>query len=105
MNLQKGFLKWIILIIIALVVLGYLGFDVRKAIEAPTTQTNFSYVEGGVVYVWNNYLSIPASYLWNDVFIKLIWSTAIENLTKIKNGQPTNYETLPPNLPVASPTH
>lgn len=94
-------IKWIIILVIGLVVLGYLGFDVRKAVEAPTTQTNIEYVKNAVVYVWNKYLARPASYLWNDIFIKLIWTTAIENLTKIKNGEPTNVQTVPSQLPAS----
>lgn len=91
-------IKWIIFIVIGLIILGYLGFDVKKAVEAPASQSNIEYVKNIVVYVWNTYLAKPAKYLWN-FFITYIWSTAIDNLTKIKNGQPVNYQTLPSKLP------
>lgn len=91
-------IKWIIVLVIGLIILGYLGFDIRKAVEAPATQSNFEYVKNVSVYVWDKYLAKPAKYLWNDIFIDLIWNVAVDNLTKIKNGQPTNIQTSSPSL-------
>lgn len=93
-------LKWIIIILIGLIVLGYLGFDIRRAVEAPASKSNIEYVKNAIVYVWNSYLARPAKYLWNEVFIKLIWDTAIDNLKKIKEDKPTNIQTdLPKQIP------
>lgn len=94
-------IKWIIIIIIGLVILGYLGIDVKQAVQSPTSQSNIGYVKDVVVYVWTKYLETPAKYLWNEIFIKLIWTTAVDNLTKIKNGEPTNIQTSSPPLPTA----
>lgn len=91
-------IKWIIIFVIALIILGYLGIDVKKAVQAPVTQSNLEYVKNVVVYVWDKYLARPAKYLWNEIFINLIWNVAIDNLTKIKNGQPTNIQTSSPSL-------
>lgn len=87
----------ILLIVIGLIILGYFGFDIRKAIESPVARSNIEYAKDAVVYVWNTYLKGPAEYLW-DLFINLIWNPAIENLTKIKNGEKTNYQNLPSQL-------
>lgn len=83
-------IKWIIIIVIALVGLGYLGFDVRKAIDSPTTQSNLDYAKEVVVYVWTKYLGKPAKYLWNEIFIKLIWAPAINNLNGKVNEKGTS---------------
>jgi len=45
-------------------------------------------VWGGVIYVWNAYIAGPFDYLWNDIFIDLIWSAFIENMEIIKGGGP-----------------
>jgi hypothetical protein len=87
MNKKAGFIKTIVIIVIALLVLSYFGFNLRETVEDPTTQSNFSYVTGFVVNVWNNYLKRPAVYLWNDIFIELIWNTAVENLKRLNSGQ------------------
>jgi hypothetical protein len=58
-NKQGGFLNWIILILIVLIILGYYGFDVRKALEKPETRQNISYVTEKVIFVWEKYLKKP----------------------------------------------
>lgn len=90
----------VIVIVIALIVLGYFGFDIRKAIEAPATQDNFNYVQRVVSNVWHGYLEKPSKYLWNDIFIKLIWDPAIENLKKLGKGEPTVVDE---NIPQLAP--
>ncbi len=89
-------IKWIIIIVALLVFLGYIGFDVRKAIEAPTTQSNLTYAKNVTVYVWTKYLQKPATYLWKEVFVKLIWTPAIRILSdKIGGGNSTATSTSP----------
>lgn len=61
---QEGFVKWIIIIIIALVILGFFGFDIKKAVEAPATQSNLNFAEQLTLNIWHNYLQGPVSYIW-----------------------------------------
>jgi hypothetical protein len=99
---QRGIVTTIIIIVIALLVLSYYGFNLRSTVESPTTQSNFSYAWGGVVYTWDTYLKAPATYLWN-IFVDDIWNPAIASINKIQNEQqPTGGTTLPPlpNAPV-----
>jgi len=96
LNKNQGFLKLILIIIIAIIILSYFGFDLRSIIEAERTQTNLDYVWGIVTNVWDTYLVEPVSYLWNDVFIDLIWESFIDNLERIKAGQPTTIEEMAP---------
>lgn len=91
-------IKWILIGVVALLILSYYGFSLRTLVSSPTTQDNFGYVATTTVSVWDTYLKQPATYLWNDVFIDLIWTPAIDNLTKIKNGQPTNVQTDAPTV-------
>jgi len=76
----------LILIVIALIILGYYGFSVRQAVQNPTTQDNISYIWNGAVAVWNDYLKAPATYLWN-IFVNDIWNPAISNLGTMKTGK------------------
>ena len=95
-------IKWIVIGVLGLIILSYLGFDIKKTVEAPLTQSNLEYAKNAVVYVWTKYLANPAKYLWNEIFIKLIWETAIENLTKLKKGEPMNYQSQQSQLPKSS---
>ena len=79
MKSNQGLIKLLILILIALIVLGYYGISIRNAVQNPTTEDNISYVWNGTVYVWDAYLKAPAGYLWN-IFINDIWTPAISNL-------------------------
>ena len=60
---QGGFVKMVILIIIALIILGYMGFDIRKAVESPVAKSNIEYTKEVVVYTWNTYLKGPIKYI------------------------------------------
>lgn len=79
MKKNQGLIKFIIIILIALIVLGYYGFDIQKAIDAPATQSNLTYVQQVVSIVWHDYLQAPATYLWN-IFVQYIWTPALNSL-------------------------
>jgi len=100
---RGSLLLWVLIIIVALLVLSYYGFSLRNLVNAPVTQDNFTYVATSTVSVWDKYLERPASYLWNDVFINLIWDPAIYNLTQMKNDQPTNIASSSPQIPQPGP--
>ncbi|MFC1720875.1 hypothetical protein ACFL0K_01330 [Patescibacteria group bacterium] len=99
-NTQGGLIKTIIIIIIAVIILGYFGFDLRSIMESEPVQKNLSYVWNFIVNIWDNYLQRPALYLWNDIFIDLIWESFIDNMDRIKEGEPTDLELNAPE-PVA----
>ena len=89
-------IKWIIIALLGLILLGYLGFDVRKAIDASATRSNLEYAKEVTLYIWNKYLKEPITFLWNDIFIKYIWTPALNNLIKTNNNQATT------TLPISS---
>ncbi|MBU1557344.1 hypothetical protein KKC45_00035 [Patescibacteria group bacterium] len=95
-NKQSGFLKLVIIIVIAIIILSYFGFDLRAIVESPESQGNLGYVWSLVIGFWDNYLAGPASYLWNDIFIDLIWNTFVENLERLKGGETMTLTELAP---------
>jgi hypothetical protein len=90
-------LKLIIFIIIIIAVLSYFNFNIRTFFESDIVRNNFGYVWKWVSYVWNNFLARPAKYLWNDVFVDLIWNSFIENLHRFKEGKGSDFKS--PELP------
>lgn len=74
-------IKWIVIGVLGLIILGYLGFDVRRAIEAPTTQSNLEYAREAVSHVWTKYLAKPVEYVWK-LFIRYVWKPIIQSLEK-----------------------
>lgn len=96
MNLQAGFirLQTLVIIILILVALGMFGVNVEEDVaENENVQDNVSYVWTGAVNFWNRYLAEPADYVWNDVFVGLIWDSFVINMQQIRSGESaTNFE-------------
>jgi hypothetical protein len=89
----------LVIVIIILVILGLMGVSVEEDIvENEQVQENTSYVWNGVEYVWETYLAGPASFLWNDIFVGILWETFAENMERLRAGQPADYFT--PNTDV-----
>lgn len=95
---RGGILRLVIYIIIILLILSYFGLNIRAIVNSPTGQDNFTYVQQLMIDAWNGYLKKPVLYLWDDIFLDLIWEPAIENLQKMKDGQPTDIQTATPTL-------
>lgn len=89
----------IILIVIALIVLGYLGYDVRTIINSEPVQKNLQYGKELALTIWYSYLEKPALYFWNNIFLDLLWTTFVDNMERIKAGQPTTLNINSPQLP------
>lgn len=94
---QKGVSIIGIVIVIALIVL-YFGIDIQSVVEKPQTQKNVAYVSEKTQTVWQKYLEQPAFYIWNNIFLDLIWGAFTQNLQAIKEGVPTDIQKNAPIL-------
>ncbi|MEI7480447.1 MAG: hypothetical protein WCJ59_02355 [bacterium] len=93
-NPQSGIIKWIIIFVIALLILSYLGFDLKSTVESQTTQSNFGYVWGYTHAFWDKYLVGPASWIWNNIVIDIVWDKLfLPGLNLIKRDQLVNITT------------
>ncbi len=66
---NRGLIKLLLLIIVAIIVLGYFRIDLRSIIESEAVQTNLDYAWALVVK------------FWDQIVIDLIW----ENFKGLKN--------------------
>lgn len=98
-NMGISILGILFLGVIAIFVLSYFKIDIKSVVESPQAQNNVGYVTGSSQNVWDKYLKQPASYIWNDVIVNLLWQSFIDNLQRVKNGQPTSIEQNAPALP------
>lgn len=76
---RSGFIKTIVIIVIALIILGYFGYNIEDIMKSPLVQKNLNYAWDLVQYVWNNYLKVPTMFVWDKIIIGLGW----DNLMKI----------------------
>jgi hypothetical protein len=80
-NKNGGLIKMIIVIIIAIAILSYYGFDIKNFFTSPQAQKNFGYVWNFITDAWTNYLAEPASKVWG-IWIQYIWSPLMTVITK-----------------------
>lgn len=99
-NTRRGISILGILILGAILILFLSYFDIRlrSVVESPASQENFGYVKGEATSVWDKYLERPAKYLWNDVFVNIFWRAFIENMERIRDGQPTDAQLNAPTV-------
>jgi len=90
----------IVLGIIIVLALSYFHISIKAVVESPTGQENINYVGGGAKNLWTTYLAEPASYIWNDVWVKIFWRPFISNMEKIGKGQPTDLDKAADNLKI-----
>lgn len=81
-NRATGFIKAIILIVIALIALGYFGFRLDDIFSREAVQHNLSAAWSFLKLVWNDYLARPALWVWNTIIVEFIWN----NLRSIVPG-------------------
>ena len=82
MKNNRGFIKAVLLIVVALIVLGFFGYNLRDIVSSPTVHDNLVYVWGLVVKVWDSVLARPVLWVWNTLVIDLLWN----NMQKIFQG-------------------
>jgi len=85
-NKQGGLIKMIIIIIIAIAILSWYGFDLKTFVMSEPVQRNFGYVWGFVKDIWSDYLAGPAHKLWG-IWVTYAWGPFME---MIKNPSHTD---------------
>ncbi len=85
--------------VLVIFVLSYFKISVRSVVESPTAKENVNYVTDSGKSIWDQYLKKPAAYIWNDIIVGLLWQSFVNNLERVKNGQPTSIESSAPALP------
>jgi len=72
---KQGLIKTIIVIVIALIILGYFGFNIGDIIGGPTVQSNLHSAWNFISNIWNNYLSVPFTFVWDKIVVGILWKT------------------------------
>lgn len=78
---SAGFIKAIIVIVVALVALGFFGYNLKDIVNSPDVKGNFAYVWELLLKLWNLLLT-PLSWVWDNIVLKLIWNNLQPLLNK-----------------------
>ncbi len=95
-------IKIILIIIVAVVVLGYFNIDLRSVWNSETVQNNLGFIWNGTKTIWNDYLKEPATFVWG-AFYNYIWLAFVENMERIKDTGEVLPETVVPTFEGATP--
>ncbi|MDE2038072.1 MAG: hypothetical protein KGI69_02505 [Patescibacteria group bacterium] len=96
---ERGLVKLVVMIVIALLVLSYFGINLRRLVDSPTNQDNVAYIASSTAGVWNGYLKQPATFAWG-IFVSYIWDPALQGLIDLKNHKQTpDFGSSTPALP------
>lgn len=91
---QGGIIKLILIFVIFILILSYFNIDLRSVIQSPQTQQNIGYAKTFALKVWgialkplwDNYLSKPVLYLWQNIFIEILWKSFTQGLSALQAG-------------------
>ncbi len=72
MKRDQGLIKWILLIVIAVIILGYYGFSIRAALESPVTRDNLNVLQDIAIKIWQYVLRAPVVFVWEHILLPLI---------------------------------
>ncbi|MBI2120507.1 MAG: hypothetical protein HYT94_02695 [Parcubacteria group bacterium] len=78
-------MKLIVLFIIFSIALWYFNIDVRGFIDShPQIKASLEASISFLIALWNNYLSVASSYIWNDIMIDIVWKNLAPFIEKLK---------------------
>jgi len=71
MKYNKGLIKEILIIVIALIILGALGYNIKDIINSPSVQANLSWFWSIILVIWS-WISAPVMWIWNTLIIGVL---------------------------------
>lgn len=89
---------YVVIIIIAIVALGATQLQLPQLQENQAEKNQLEQAEGFVQNYWYSYLEKPVLYIWNNLFTNLLWTATLDNLERINNGQPTDFQNWAPKF-------
>lgn len=93
-NTNRGVIKLILILVVFILILSYFNIDLRAVVESPQAQQNIQYVKSLVLRawdttlkpLWDNYLSKPILYFWQNIFIEILWKSFTQGLSALQAG-------------------
>ena len=102
-NTKSGVIKLILLFVVFILILSYFNIDLRSIVQSPQTQQNISYAKTLALKVWDialkplwdNYLSKPVLYFWQNIFIEILWKSFVQGIDALQSGHFNSASTTP----------
>lgn len=84
-NKQDGFIGILISIVAALVLAqAVFHIDVVSFLRSPSTLEVVDYIKRAIVLVWDKFLVLPVSFIWEQIFVDIIWKGGVYAFDMLK---------------------
>ncbi len=81
MNSNKGFIKAVIVILIAIVILGFVfNISVIDIINNPKVRESVSWIWRILKIIWD-FVRVPLSWVWDNFFVR-VWNAVQDGLNQ-----------------------
>lgn len=82
---KQGFIQLIIIIVLLVVILSLLGVSLSALFANPVLRDNFGFLGRWLVFLWDNYLSVPFGYI-RSIWGALVWQPFVETMRGFWQG-------------------
>ncbi len=74
---NRGLVKAIVLVIAGLLLMAYLGFNLRSIVESKTFTDNLEFIKNLAITIWENYLRDVSIYVYEKIILPFIWEPLV----------------------------
>lgn len=82
---HTGFIQIILIIVIAVIVLGYFSINIADIMASPVVKENLSYVWNLAKDLWGTYLSGPATWVWEHI-VGVLWDLFLQGVDNLRDN-------------------
>lgn len=75
---NRGLVKAFILVAGGLLLMAYLGFNLRSIVESQTFIDNLEFLKNLLLVIWENYLRDPFIFVYAKVILPYIWEPLVK---------------------------
>ncbi len=74
---NRGLVKTVVLVVAGLLLMAYLGFNLRSIVESKTFTDNLEFMRNLAITIWENYLRDVLVYIYKDILLPYIWEPLV----------------------------
>ena len=83
---EQGFISAVIVIIITFALLKYfLNWSVIDFVQSESVARVIGYLKRFIIIVCESFIKGPATYIWNEIFVGIIWEFIVDSYEILKN--------------------
>lgn len=79
---NRGLIKAVVLILGGLIILAYLGVNLRSIMSSSTFRDNWMFIKDLSINIWNNYISDLVNYIWIKILVPYVLEPIRDNIIK-----------------------